>query len=158
MSSRIRGQEATIRITVDDEFAASFGIFGNLAGSFFKVRDFTHTPRIDLVEQEYLGEKFDDLDIQVHGHDFSFTVDELDNAALNYLQLIQFKEESSLPPPIIGVQVTYIYRELVPPTLPQTQSFIDVVLKNAERTIGGRKEYIQNSFEGKAKNHKVLIG
>jgi hypothetical protein len=160
MSSRIRGQEATVRIKVADEFAAAFGIFGQLAGSFFKVREFTLTPRTDLVEQEYLGEDFDDLDVQHHGFDFSFTIDELDNAAINFLSLIVFKESAKLPPPVISVAVTYIYREtaIVAPTLPHTEELIGCVMKQADRTIGGRKEYIQNSYEGKAKLRQVLVG
>jgi len=156
MTARIRGQEATVRITVADDFAASFGIFGQLEGSFFKVRDFTLTPRQDLIEQEYLGEDFDDLDFQHHGHDFSFTVDELDEAALNFLNLVTFKEESNQAPPVIGVSVTFVYRNGT--TLPQTMRLIDCVLKLSERTIGGRKEYIQNSFEGKAKRQAVIVG
>ena len=156
MSSRIRGQEATVRVTVSDEFAAAFGIFGQLEGSFFKVRDFTHTPRQDLGEESYLGEDADDLDIQHHGHDFSFTVDELDDSVLRFLSLITFKEEAHLPPPQVGLTVTYIYRNGV--TLPQTFRLIGCVLKLSERSIGGRKEYIQNSFEGKAKHHAVIVG
>ena len=160
MSARIRGQEATVRITITDAFAAAFGFFGQLAGSFFKVRDFTLTPRTDLVEQEYLGENQDDLDVQHHGFDFGFTVDELNNATLQYLSLLTFKEENALPPPIISVATTYIYREqvVVVPTLPQTVLLTECVLKQGERTIGGRKEYIQNAFEGKAKKRSVLVG
>jgi hypothetical protein len=156
MSARIRGQEATIRITVADEFAAAFGIFGTMVGSFFKVRDFSLSPRQDLVEQEYLGEDFDDLDFQHHGHDFSFTVDELDESVLNFLSLVTFKEAANLAPPIIGVSATFVYRNQV--TLPQTVRLVDCVLKLAERSIGGRKEYIQNSFEGKAKYQELFIG
>lgn len=156
MSARIRGQEATIRITVADDFAASFGLFGQLEGSFFKVRDFSLTPRQDLVEQEYLGEDFDDLDFMHHGHDFAFTVDELDGAALNFLSLVTFKEEAHLAPPIIGVSASFVYRNGL--TLPHTVRLIDCVLKLSERSIGGRKEYIQNSFEGKAKRQALLIG
>jgi hypothetical protein len=156
MSARIRGQEASIRITVNAAFAASFNIFGNLAGSFFKVRDFTLTPRTDLVEESYLNENFDDLDVQHHGYDFSFTIDELDDAALNYLSLITYNEENALPPAEVSVSVRYVYRDVLNPTGPKTEQLIDCVLKMAERTIGGRKEYIQNSFEGKAKQRKVL--
>lgn len=160
MSSRIRGQEMSLSISVQDEFAAAFQIFGQLAGSFFKVRDWTLTPRTDLVEESYLGENFDDLDIQHHGFDFAFTVDELDAAAINFLSLLTFKEENALPPPIIGVSATYIYREqtLVTPTLPHTVLLSQCVLKQSERSVAGRKEYIQNSFEGKAKQRKVIRG
>jgi len=156
MSSRLRGQEAFISITVSDEFLQSVGLAGELAGSFTKVRDFSITPRIDQIEESYLGETFDDLDQQVHGFDFSFTVDELDASALQFLDLVVFKEQFNLAPPVVTVSVTYVYRE--GGVQPQTQIFSDCILKNAERSIGGRKEYIQNSFEGKAKQHTLAVG
>jgi len=156
MSTRIRGQEAAITVTVNDEYAAAFGIFGPMDGSFFKVRDFTLTPRVDLVEESFIGEIFDDLDQQLHGYDFSFTIDESDAAALNFMDLIAFKEGNSLPPPEVGVSVSYIYRDQT--VLPRTEQLIDCVLKLSERSIGGRKEYIQNSFEGKCKDKKTFIG
>lgn len=156
MSSRIRGQEATISITVGDDFAEAYGFFGQLTGSFFKVRDFTLTPRTDINEESFLGEKFDDLDIQHHGWDFSFTIDEVDASVTAFMDLIAYKERNSLPPPEVGVQVSYTYRD--PNTLPTTDQLIGCYMKLAERTIGGRKEYIQNSFEGKAKDKETLIG
>ena len=156
MSTRLRGQEAAISITVADEFLSAFGLQGLLEGSFTKVRDFSLTPRIDQTEEAYLGEDFDDLDQQLHGYDFSFTVDELDTQALDFLSLIAFKETNKLPPPVITVSVSYVYRD--PNVLPRTEILMECVLKVAERTIGGRKEYIQNSFEGKAKDKQVIVG
>jgi hypothetical protein len=160
MSGRIRGQEATVRITIADEFAATYGFFGSLEGSFFKVKDFTTSVRLDQTEEPYLGETSDDLDQQIHGYDYAFTIDELDASAINFLSLIAFKEENSLPRPVITASVTYIYREaqITTPTLPQTVLYIDGILKPAERTIGGRKEYISNAYEGKSKKRKVLVG
>ena len=43
-------------------------------------------------------------------------------------------------------------------TLPRTVELIGCVMKQGEETIGGRKEYIQNAYEGKAKQRKVLVG
>lgn len=156
MSSRVRGAEATIRVTVADEFAPAFGINGQLEGTFFKVKDFRVTPRTDLVEEGYIGENFDDLDIQLHGYDLAWTVDELDNAAIKYMNLLAFKQASDLAPPVITVSVTYFYRE--PGVLPQTVQYIGCVMKISERSIGGRKEYINNSIEAKAKDRQVLVG
>ena len=156
MSSRLRGQEAKIAITVADEFLATFGLAGLLEGSFTKVRDLTITPRIDQTEEAYIGEDFDDLDQQLHGYDFAFTVDELDTQALDFLSLIAFKETNKLPPPVITVSVSYVYRD--PTIVPRTEILMECILKVAERTIGGRKEYIQNSFEGKAKDKQVIVG
>ena len=53
MSLRTRGQEATLRVTVDGE---------TQDGSWFKVKDFTATPREDIIEEDYLGELESDLD------------------------------------------------------------------------------------------------
>ena len=44
MSLRQRGQEITIRIAIDSTVQA---------GSFFKIQEWTTTPRTDLVEEEY---------------------------------------------------------------------------------------------------------
>lgn len=156
MSSRVRGQEAIIAITVADEFLQNFGLEGLLSGSFTKVRNFSITPRIDQTEEPYLGEDFDDLDQQLHGYDFEFTVDELDSQAIDFMNLIAFKEANKLPPPVITASVTYIYRN--PDIQPRTETLIECILKPAERSMGGRKEYIQNSYEGKAKDRLVAIG
>ncbi len=156
MSSRIRGQEAAINITVADEFVIPFGLEGLLTGSFTKIRDFTITPRIDQTEEPYIGETFDDLDQQLHGYDFGFTIDELDTQAVDLLSLLAFKEGSNLPPPVITVSVSYIYRE--PNILPRTEILMECILKPSERSIGGRKEYIQNTYEGKCKNRQVIVG
>lgn len=156
MSSRIRGQEVNISVVVDDAFLTSFGLEADLQGSFAKVRDFTSSPRIDQTEESYLGEDFDDLDQQVHGYDFSFTVDELDSQVLDFLSLIAFKELNKLTPPVITVAATYIYRE--PNILPRQEVFVECVLKPSERSVGGRKEYVQNSFEGKSKFRLVTVG
>lgn len=156
MSTRIRGSEQSISVTVNDEFATAFGINGRLEGSFFKVKEFTHTPRTDLVEEDFIGERFDDLDVQHHGYDFSFTTHENDAAALNFLSLLVYKEDSNLPPPQVTLHVTTTYRDVT--VLPRTEVFIGCVMKLSERSNGGRKEYIQNSFEGKAKLRQVFIG
>jgi len=156
MSSRLRGQEAAINIVIADEFLSAFGLQGKLGGTFTKVKDFTSTPRIDQTEEPYIGEDFDDLDQQLHGYDFSFTCDELDTQALDFLSLIAFKEQNKLPPPVITVTASYIYRD--PTILPRTEVLMECVLKPAERSIGGRKEYISNSFEGKAKQRQVIVG
>lgn len=156
MSTRIRGQEALISVTVDDEVAAAFGLAGQIVGSFFKVRDFTVTPRTDLTEEGFLGEAFDDIDIQHHGYDFSFTIDETDAAAINFLSLITYKESASLRPTEVGLTVSYTYRDSA--VLPRSETYIGCLLKVASRTIGGRKEYIQTAIEGKAKDREVFIG
>ncbi len=156
MSQRSRGQEAKITVLLNDEFMQAFGLSGQLEGSFTKVKDFKASPRMEQTEEGYIGEDADDLDQQLNGWDFSFTVDELDSAALDLFQLIAHKEKNKLRRPEIVIQVTYMYRD--PSVRPRTEVYMNCVLKLAERSIGGRKEVISNSFEGKSKDMQVTIG
>ena len=89
MSERLRGQEITLQFFAD-------GV--RLGGSFLKVTEFTATPRTDLNEEDYLGESATDIDTQHHGWDFSFSIHNLDAAALDFLDRLVFKELAHLPP------------------------------------------------------------
>jgi hypothetical protein len=146
-----RGQEAQIRVTVQDEYAGQFGLFGQLP--LINVNDWTLSPRTDLVEKDYLGEKTTSLDVMHHGYDFNFTVDETSSVVIDLLDLIQWKEENNLPPPRFTVAATVKYRDGV---TRKTEQLIDCRLKVAERGFGGRTEYISSSIEGKARSRKTL--
>ncbi len=101
MSQRLRGQEATLRVTVD-------GVGQD--GSWFKVKDFTITPRTDITETPYVGEQEDDLDIQHHGLDISFSVDMQDRKTLDFLSTIIAREQDQLVHPVITINVIYAFR------------------------------------------------
>jgi hypothetical protein len=150
----IRGQEASIRVTVQDQYALAFGLFGQLP--LINVNDWTLTPRTELVEKDYIGEKTTTLDTQHQGYDFNFTVDETSEVIINIMDLIQWKEENNLPPPVFAVSATVKYRDGF--TLPRTEQLIDCRLKIAERGFGGRTEYITSSVEGKARSKKTIVG
>lgn len=150
----IRGQEASIRVTVQDPYASRFGLAGQLP--LINVNDWTLSPRSDLVEKDYLGEKTTTLDFQHHGYDFNFTVDETSAVVINLLDLLQWKEENNLPPPVFTVAATLKYRDGL--TLPRTEQLIDCRLRVAERGFGGRTDYVVSSIEGKARAKKTLVG
>lgn len=145
MSLRIRGQEATIRVTVDGD---------TQDGSWFKVKDFTATPRQDITEEDYLGELESDLDIQHHGYDLGFSVDIQDRKVIDFITNIVDREQSQQAHPAITINVIYAFR--ADNGNPVAESFYDVFLKVNETSVGGRKEYISASFEGKAKKRAVL--
>lgn len=146
MSARIRGQEAFVSFAV-----AGIGL---LEGSFAKVKDFSATARTDLVEQGYLGETFDDLDVQHHGWDFSFSVDEQDSSTLDYLQQLMTNEEANVSPASVTMQVAVNYREAG--VASKRLVFSNVVMKVNELGFPSRKDYITTSFEGKAKRLDIL--
>lgn len=145
MSARIRGQEATVRITVDGQVQR---------GSFFKVTDFEVTPRTDLTEEGYLGETEDDIDIQHHGFDFSFSVDNEDEGPLEFLSDIVEREADRQAHPSITVLVIYAYRKQGARN--KVEVYHDCFMKLATQGFGGRKEYVKTSFEGKSKRRSLM--
>ena len=145
-----------MELSVSSDVLAQFGLEGVLTGSFTKVNDFTTNTRFTQYEEGFIGSDFDDLDQQIHGYDFSFTTDEFDAQAVDLHRLIAFLERNKLPPPVITARFSYIYR--IPNVLPRTEVYSECILMRSERGAGGRKEYIKNSFEGKARDVDVIVG
>lgn len=144
-STRIRGQEVLIQVSVNNE---------PQAGSFFKVRDFKISERGDIVEESYLGEVADDLDYQHHGFDGSFTIDNEDALALAFMASIVALEEASEAHPDIVITATYVYRD--PSITGVVEIYSDCFMRLSEQNVGGRKEYVQSSFEFKAKTRQLM--
>lgn len=148
MSQRMRGQEATIRIAVDGKLQK---------GSFFKVKDFTVTPKTDIKEEDYLGEQESDLDLQHHGFGGSFTVDILDDATLNLLTTIVDRELQHLKQPEITITVIYAFREGAAVGGGKVVVYHNnLVLKQGDEGFGGRKERITTKYEWACKKRDVL--
>lgn len=145
MSARIRGQEIAVRFTLGGE---------PLGGSFLKLTEFTATPRTDINEEPFLGELEDDLDIQHHGWDFSFTVQIDDHQTIDFLNEIVRREQNAIKHPSITMTVFYTFRE--PTAKARTVIYRDVFLKVTEEGFGGRKDFVTNGFEGKAKKRITL--
>jgi len=148
MSQRIRGQEATLRLSVDGQV---------INGSMFKVKDFDFTPRQDIVETEFCGEDETDLDFQHHGFDVSFSVDVLDAATIDLLTKIVNRELSHLAHPTIVLTVMYTFREGALAGGGRVVSYhTNFILKQGAEGAGGRKEYVSVKYEGKCKKRDVL--
>jgi hypothetical protein len=140
MSQRIRGQEATIQVIVDGDLKR---------GTFTKVTSFNLTPRTDIVETPFLGEVEDDLDIQHHGYDFDFEVQQQDAKAYELLQSIVSREQDRLAHPNINLVVTLAFRSVSEPSL--TFVLEQCFMKLDSMGFGGRKEYVGAKFSGKCK-------
>lgn len=145
MSQRIRGAEVTIRLTVDGELQE---------GSFFKVTEFTSTPRTDLVEEDFLGELESDLDIMHHGFDFAFSVQNQDEVTLEFLSTIISREQNQDAHPDITMVVIYSFREAGATN--KVEVYHDVFLKVNEQGFSSRKDYVTTGFEGKCKRRSLL--
>lgn len=139
MSQRIRGQEATVQIIVDGDVKS---------GTFSKVTDFSLDPRMDVNETDFLGEVETDLDVQHHGFDFQFTLQEQDDKTHDLLVLIVEREQARERHPSINIVVTFNYRA---GNGSQTIVLENCFMKLDSLSIGGRKDYITNRWSGKCK-------
>ena len=145
MSLRVRGQEATIKVIVD-------GV--PKTGSWAKVKNFTLTPRSDIIEEDYLGEAQSDLDIQFHGYDAAWEVDNEDEGSLEYLAELALREEEHTRPQDVTIQVFLAFRESG--ARDQAIVLYNAFVKVAEIGFGGRKEYITTKYEAKVKKAALL--
>ena len=140
MSTRIRGQEVTVGLIVDG---------AQQLGSFTKVEQFKLTPRTDLSDADFLGEKESEPDIQHHGFDFSFMTHEQDSKMFDLLFDIVNRERLGAPHPVVDVIVIHKYRD---PGLPSKNIVLQqCVVKLDDHDIGGRKEFVKDSFSGKCR-------
>lgn len=138
----IRGQEITVRVSIGGQIT-------NL-----RAKSFNATARTDLIEDDYLGEQLTELDLQHHGFDISLMVDEEDDTAVNFLTQLTTREAEHLSPQLVTICVMTTYRN--GKTKPKVEVYNDVLLKLAERSFQGRKERVENSFEGKCKTRQVI--
>jgi len=145
MSTRIRGQEVTLRVTVD-------GV--TLAGSMLKVVDFTATPRSELTESPMLGELEDDIDIQHSGWDMSWTIHERDAVALDLMDSIIRREQDGDQHPQITITVIRAFRD--PGVANRVHVYHQCILKSDSENVGGRKEYNTVPFSAKARRRSSI--
>lgn len=145
MSARIRGEEVTLKVAVDGRV---------LEGSMLKVKDFKVTPRTDLNEEDYLGEQESDIDIQHHGFDLSWSVDQEDSVALDFFQDIIAREQAHTAHPDITITAIYVYR--ITGVRPKIVTFRGCYVKQNDDNAGGRKERVTASFEAKCKRRSVI--
>jgi hypothetical protein len=145
MSLKTRGQDVTLRIAVDGEL---------LDGSMLKAKNFTATPRIDLKEDDYLGEQETDLDVQANGWDMSWEIDIIDSVGLDLMDTVVEREQARDAHPDITVTVVYSFRE--PGARGRMYVFHEVFVKPDEEGSSGRKENSKIKFSAKAKRRKAL--
>lgn len=141
---RIRGQEVFVQLIVDGDLKQ---------GSFTKVENFKLTPRADLSDSSFLGETEDEPDVQHHGYDFSFTIHEADNQAVTVWNGIVASLTAGILLPVVNVVVIKKYRD--PGVGAVVQTLQNCKIKLDSQDFGGRKEYVKNSFSGKARQLKV---
>lgn len=146
MSTRIRGQEVTLRLTVDGKV---------LKGSMIKVTEFTANPRQDLEELPYMGEDEDEIDFQHHGYDLSWTVDVNDEIPLELLQTLIQRQVDRDSHPRISMAVIYNFRK-GSGGKNKVEIYHKLKIKVSEQGFQGRKESVTVGFEAKGRKKSLV--
>lgn len=144
MSRRLRGEEISVRVSIDGETQNS--------GSWLNITEFSVTERADINEISYLGEKSDDLDYQHHGFDFSMKVDVQDDKTIRFMEELIRREYNAETHPDIVLTVLYQFRN----GTRLLEAYHGVYLRSNEKGFGSRKDAVTASFEGKAREMKVI--
>lgn len=145
MSLKARGQDLTLKITIDGQ---------PKKGSWLKVKNFQSTSRTEIKTQGYLGETEDDLDIFHSGFDISFEIDNIDEQSLLYMRTLAQREKDGTAPQRVTILAINNYRENAKIV---GENFIDVFLKVDDQNAGSRDANITTKFSGKCKT-KALVG
>lgn len=139
---KIRGQETKVTMTVEGvEFK-------------FQVESFSHKPRMEITEHDFLNEDSTELDQTFSGHDFSWEMPRVNADAVRYVQLCQDRQDNGQPPPRCMVAVEERYRQAG--LKANTRIFINALVMITNLDTKGRKEYSMASAEGKSRKMKVL--
>lgn len=143
-SKSIRGQEVTLRFVVD-------GV--QQGGSFLKVENWKVTPRTDLMESDFVGDLESEEDLQHHGFDFSFTLQDELGETFAIMDLVYERLRLGLPVPKIDIVAIYKYRSSSAPS--KTRVCERATFKLDSHDVNGRKEYVKNSFSGKCRRWRA---
>jgi hypothetical protein len=102
MASPTRGQEVTIRVSVDGD---------PKGGSMLLVQNFTATPQQELPELEYLGETESDYDFQHNGFVLQWEIHQSDATSIDMLDDAISDERNHLAPKQVTLTVIYEFRD-----------------------------------------------
>lgn len=144
MATRIRGQETFVQVVVDGAL---------LAGSFQKVDNFKFSSRADITNTGFLGETEDEPDIQHHGYDFSFTIHEMDNKAMEVWDNVVSTLQQGIAQP--AVNIVYLKRYRDPSIKPVSITFQSAKLKLDSQEASSRKDFVKSMFSGSCKRKKT---
>lgn len=146
MSTRIRGQEVTLRLSIDGQI---------IRGSMMAVTEFKANPRSDLEELPYIGEDEDEIDFQHHGYDLSWSVDMRDEVPLQILRDLVDGQKNRAAHKNVTMSVIYNFRGGSGGTS-QVEVYHRLKLKISEQSVAGRKQGVTVAFEAKGRRKSTV--
>lgn len=145
-AQRTKGQDVSLVVVVDGQ---------PQAGSFAKVESFNWKPLDEIQTTDFLGESESDFDIQHDGYEVNFTIEELENLAVDnvLLPLVKSLKDGNTMPSVTLVFV----KRFRDPALPiKTLEFQNVKLILNSQEAGSRKDFVKSSFTGRCKTMESI--
>lgn len=142
MGQRIKGQEVEILVVTN----------GVPQASLSDIRNFTVTPRMELLEEQYLGETSMRFDEIFNGVAFDMELNFSDTGVLDFMQTVKDRAERRTPGTVINVKVTLNFPGGERPRIILKDCFF------GEMPIGfgGRSEYGTFRIDGRCTDIAIL--
>lgn len=145
MAGRIRGLDINVKVAVQG--VLNYALFKN-------VKTFTRNNRQDLPETELLGQQEVALDFIHNGYDLSWTAEQEDPGAQDFVETLVQLQVARAPLPPITISVEYMYRD--PSIQDRLIVYRDCVMKEDSEEFGKRSDFVENKFSAKAKKRTVM--
>ena len=142
MAQRIKGQEVEVLIVVN----------GVPQVSLTDIRNFTVTPRLELLEEQYLGETSMRFDEIFNGVAFDMELHFEDTGVLDFAQIVKDRAERRTPGTTINVKATLNFPNGERPRIILKDCFFG----EFPIGFGGRSEYGTFRIEGRCTDFAVL--
>lgn len=145
LSTTVKGESVSLQVIIDGDLQG---------GSFARVTNFELTPRTDINELDYLGERLSILDYQHNGYDFSFEMNTQDRRLWDLLQATTQADFNDEAQPAVNIVVTITF--LDPAEAPLQFLLGNCVVKVDSIGFGGRKEQVVGKVSGKCDTAEEL--
>jgi hypothetical protein len=138
---KTRGQETQVFVSINNVVQA---------GSWTDILDFSLKPLMDHLQLDFLGETESQFDLQMHGHEFSFSANEEDNSIIDNLhQAVVAALDAGTTLPKVNLTVITTYRD--PSISVSSKALIDCKLKVDDLAAGGRKDFNKITISGRCR-------
>ena len=142
MVQRIKGQETEIRIILD----------GQVVAALTYIRNFEVTPKLEKIEEQYLGETTKRYDEIFNGVDFKMDLHFSDADMFNFIESVISRAQRRVPGTKVNIKAKLNFASGQTPIVMMNDCFFDEL----PISFGGRSEYGQITVSGSCSDFKRL--
>lgn len=134
MAQRIKGQEVFVQVVQD----------GVPVASLTDIRNFEITPKLEKLEEQYLGETTKRYDEIFNGVDFKFDLHFEDAGVVAFVEAVKARAQRQTPGVKFNIQATLAFTNGTRPRI----ILSDCYFSDLPISFGGRSEYGQFTVSG----------